>query len=133
MKKPSDNKLKRLWSRAVIAKYKYCPITGERDNLQAHHIVPKGRQNRFALRWDIRNGVPLHPTAHRKIHDGDLVTQRKLLEYIDARGDTEYLMRMKSVLKHEFLNRHMQMTEDEYRQSTSKILEGIINDVQRID
>lgn len=110
----SDNKLNTLWSKAVKAKYHRCPITHRCFDLQAHHIIAKGRQRRFALRWDIRNGVPLSPDAHRALHDGDLVVNQRLLAYVEERGDIEHLQRVKNLLKPDFL-RGLGLTEDEYR------------------
>lgn len=110
----SDNKLNTLWSKAVKAKYRRCPITGRCFDLQAHHIIAKGRQRRFPLRWDIRNGVPLSPDAHRALHDGDLVINQRLLAYVEERGDIEHLQRIKNLLKPDFL-RGLGLTEDEYR------------------
>ena len=125
--KISDSKLSTLWSHAVKAKYKRCPITGQVRPLESHHIVAKGRQNRFALRWDIRNGVPLHPTAHRAIHDGDLDAQRKLIDYVTHRGDKDYLMELKHKLKPDFL-RDIGLTEEEYRAKIKAELEEAIHE-----
>jgi hypothetical protein len=126
--KISDSRLTTLWSKAVKAKYKSCPITGYRDSLEAHHIIPNGRQKRFALRWDIRNGVPLSSEAHRLLHDGDLSVIKKLLAYVDERGDTEHLMYLKHMLKNEFLSIHLGLSEDEYRKKVKEELEEIINE-----
>jgi hypothetical protein len=120
-----DSTLSKLWSRAVVAYYGSCPITGRSDFLHAHHIVGKGRQNRFSSRWDIRNGVPLSPEAHRAYHDGDLTVSKKLLEYVESRGDVEHLMRLKNMLKHEFLL-SIGKTEDEYRLYLKKYLTSLI-------
>ena len=114
-KKITDSRLARLWSQAVVAKYGRCPITGMTDDLQAHHIIPKGRQNRFALRWDIRNGVPLHPTAHRALHDGDLTVIKKVMDYVADRGDMDYLMGLKYKLKDEYL-KELGVSEDEFKE-----------------
>ena len=127
-KKVSDSMLSRLWSVAVKAKYKRCPVTGATEDLQSHHIVAKGRQNRFCLRWDIRNGVPLHPDVHRRLHDGDMDVQEKLIEYVTERGDKDYLMRLKNMMKHEFLSVHLGMSEDEYRLKTMAELKKIIDE-----
>lgn len=113
-KSVSDSTLNRLWSKAVIAKYKRCPVSGDIDDLQAHHIVHKGRQNRFAIRWDIRNGVPLSPGVHRALHDSDIKVQKQILEYVEERGDIDYLIGLKHMLKHDFLAQ-LGMTENEYR------------------
>jgi len=123
----SDSALSKLWSRAVKVKYRRCPITGMGEPLESHHIVAKGRQNRFALRWDIRNGVPLHPSAHRAIHDGDLDSQRKLIDYVSDRGDKDYLMSIKHMLKQDYL-RSLGLTEDEYRVKVKEELESIIQE-----
>ena len=127
-KKVSDSMLSRLWSVAVKAKYKRCPVTGATEDLQSHHIVAKGRQNRFCLRWDIRNGVPLHTDAHRRLHDGDMDVQEKLIEYVTERGDRDYLMRLKYMMKHEFLTVHLGISEDEYRLKTMAELKRIIDE-----
>jgi len=121
----SDSRLSTLWSKAVIAKYKHCPVTGRVDGLQAHHVIPKGRQNRFAIRWNLRNGCPLAPEAHRALHDGDPVVIRKVLDYVDRRGDLEYLSELKHVMKHEFLH-GLGISEDEYRAAVKKELEGYL-------
>lgn len=126
-KKISDSRLASLWSRAVIAKYKRCPITGAVDGLQAHHVIPKGRQRRFALRWDIRNGCPLSADAHRRLHDGDLSVIRKVIDYIERRGDLEYLQALKYKLKPDYL-REIGLTEDEYRANIKKELEEAISE-----
>ena len=127
-KKVSDARLSNLWSAAVKAKYKRCPITGATDGLQSHHIVAKGRQNRFCLRWDIANGVPLRPDVHRLFHDGDIDVQEKLIAYVTERGDRDYLMRLKNMLKREFLSVHVGMSEDEYRYNTMLELKKIIDE-----
>jgi hypothetical protein len=123
---PSDSRLSTLWSRAVIAKYKRCPVTGRTEGLQSHHVIPKGRQNRFSIRWNLRNGCPLAPEAHRALHDGDPVTVRKVLDYIERRGDLEYLSAIKNMMKHDFLS-SIAMDEDEYRQSLKMEFEDEIN------
>jgi len=121
----SDSRLSRLWSHAVKVKYGRCPITGQTDGLQSHHIIPKGRQNRFCIRWNIRNGVPLSDAAHRMLHDGDIDVQKKLIEYVEDRGDKDYLMEIKNMLKHEFLQ-HIGMCESEYRKMLLDELKQII-------
>jgi len=126
-KSVADATLTRLWAKAVIAKYKACPITGERERLQAHHIIYKGRQNRYAIRFDLRNGVPLSPEAHRALHDGDIDTQKKLIEYVEQRGDKEYLMRQKNKLKPDFLS-ELGLTDDEYRHKVKIELQEVIRD-----
>jgi hypothetical protein len=123
----ADATLTRLWAKAVIAKYKRCPITGERARLQAHHIIYKGRQNRYAVRWDLRNGICLSPEAHRALHDGDIDTQKRLIEYVEERGDKEYLMRQKNKMKPDFL-RELGLTDDEYRRKIKAELEEVIKD-----
>lgn len=125
-KKISDSRLSNLWSKAVKIKYGRCPITGETDDLQAHHIVPKGRQNRFALRWCLRNGVPLSHEAHRRLHDGDMYVQERLLEYVHERGDFEYLMSIKNMLKFDYL-KSIKMSEDEYRYNLLVTLKEIVD------
>jgi hypothetical protein len=110
----SDNKLSTLWAKAVKAKYKRCPVSRRCFDLQAHHIIAKGRQRRFALRWDIRNGVPLSPDIHRGLHDGDLYINKAVLEYVERRGDLEHLQLAKNLLKQDFL-KELGLTEDEYR------------------
>ena len=121
----SDNRLNTLWSRAVKAKYHRCPISNRNYDLQAHHIIAKGRQRRFALRWDIRNGVPLSPEAHRALHDGDLTVNKLLLEYVEQRGDFRHLQRTKNLLKPDFLG-ELGLTEDEYRLKLQHELIAII-------
>jgi len=123
----ADSTLSKLWSRAVVAYYGSCPITGRSDGLHAHHIVGKGRQNRFSLRWDIRNGIPLAPEVHRAYHDGDLKIEKQILDYVEMRGDIEYLMSLKYMLKHEFLL-HIGKTEDEYRLYLKKYLSSLIEE-----
>lgn len=121
-----DSTLNRLWSRAVKAKYGRCPVTGQTDGLEAHHVVLKGRNNRYALRWDIRNGVPLHATAHRALHDGDLTVLKTVLEHIKDRGDTDYLMSLKNVMKPDFL-KELGLTDAEFREAKKKELQGLID------
>ena len=125
MKIPSNNRLGTLWSKAVKVKYKRCPLSGTTDDLQAHHIIAKGRQRRFSLRWDVRNGVPLSAAAHRAIHDGDLVANKKLLAYVAERGDEDYLQGLKNLLKPDFL-KGKGLTEDEYRVKVAEELQEII-------
>lgn len=125
-KKISDSRLSGLWSKAVKIKYKRCPITGETDNLESHHAVPKGWQNRFPIRWEIRNGIPLRPDIHRRVTDGDLEIQRQLTDYLERRGDLEYLMSIRNMVKHDYL-KHIKMTEDEYRYHTMKTLKEIVD------
>ncbi len=123
----SDSKLNTLWSKAVKAKYKQCAISHQSFDLQAHHVIAKGRQKRFALRWDIRNGVPLSYEAHRALHDGDLTVNKLLLEHVFDRGDVEYLQRIKNLLKPDFL-REIGLTENEYRLKLKKELTEIIRE-----
>jgi hypothetical protein len=127
MKVPSNNRLNDLWSKAVKARYKRCPLSGAVDDLQAHHIIAKGRQRRFSLRWDIRNGVPLSAQAHRAIHDGDLVANKRLLSYVEERGDEDYLQGLKNLLKPDFLKKKG-LTEDEYRCKMAEELKAIIEE-----
>ena len=127
MKKITSSRLNNLWSKAVKAKYRRCPFTGSTEDLQAHHIIPKGRQNRFALRWDIRNGVPLSAQAHRSIHDGDMDAQKKLIAYVEERGDKDYLMSLKHKLKYDFL-KDLGLTEEEYKLMVKEQLETILED-----
>lgn len=126
MKKITDSRLSTLWSRAVIAKYKRCPITGRTEGLQAHHVIPKGRQNRFALRWEIRNGCPLAPEAHRALHDGEPSVIRAVYDYMEERGDLEYITGLKHKLKDEFLADRGQ-TQEEYRKEVKEGLESALS------
>ena len=121
----SDSRLNTLWSHAVIAKYGRCPISGMVEDLQAHHIIPKGRQRRFALRWDIRNGVPLSVTVHRALHDGDLEVTADLIDYVSHRGDIEYLQDLKNMLKFDLLK---DISEDEFRTAKKAELTKIIQE-----
>ena len=123
----SDNKLNTLWSKAVKIKYHRCPISRRNYDLQAHHIIAKGRQRRFALRWDIRNGVPLSPEVHRALHDGDLTVNKAILDYVEQRGDFDHLQRSKNLLKVDFL-RELGLTEDEYRLKLKSELIEIISE-----
>lgn len=125
-KRISDSRLNNLWSKAAKVKYGRCAITGDSENLQSHHIIPKGRQNRFSIRWDIRNAALLRHDVHRRLHDGDLEVQEKLLEYVHERGDFEYLMEIKNMLKHDYL-KYIKMTEDEYRYYLLKTLKEIVD------
>lgn len=125
-KSVSDSRLTQLWSKAVRARDKRCPITGETENLQAHHIIHKGRQRRFALRWDIRNGVALSHSAHRELHDGNLEIQRRIIQYVEDRGDLEYLESRRHLFKHDLLL-SIGMSENEYRNHIKKELEKWTN------
>lgn len=121
-KSVSDATLTRLWSKAVRARDKRCPITGATEDLQAHHIIHKGRQRRFALRWDIRNGVALSQWAHRELHDGNLDITEQVIDYVRDRGDFEYLEERRNLYKHDLLL-EMGMSENEYRKYIKKELE----------
>lgn len=125
-KSVSDSRLTQLWSKAVRARDKRCPITGESEGLQAHHIIHKGRQRRFALRWDIRNGVALSHTAHRELHDGNLDITERIIDYVRNRGDMEYLEERRHMFKHDLLL-SLGMSENEYRNYIKKELEKWIN------
>lgn len=127
-KSVSDSRLTQLWSKAVRARDKRCPITGETENLQAHHIIHKGRQRRFALRWDIRNGVALSHTAHRELHDGNLDITERIIDYVRQRGDMEYLEARRHMFKHNLLL-SLGMSENEYRKYIKKELEATINEL----
>ena len=54
-------KADKLWAE-IIRSIGYCFVCGTTKNLQAHHIVPKEREE---LRWDLNNGVCLCATHHR--------------------------------------------------------------------
>ena len=122
-KSVSDSRLTTLWSRAVRARDGRCPITGETENLQAHHIINKGRQRRFALRWDIRNGIALSHYAHSELHNGNLEITERIIEHVRERGDLEYLEERRNMYKHELLL-SMGMSENEYRNYIKKELEN---------
>lgn len=123
----SDTRLNTLWSDAVKALYKCDPLSGDVNNLHAHHVIGKGRQNRFSIRWDIRNGVPLSPENHRKLHDMDLKVTRALIDHIEKRGDLEYLQSLKNKLKHEFL-KDLGLSENQYRMMVALNLKRIIKE-----
>jgi hypothetical protein len=127
-KSVSDTTLTRLWSKAVRARDGRCPITGAYEDLQAHHVIHKGRQRRFALRWDVRNGVALSHTAHRELHDGNLQIIEKIIEYVRNRGDLEYLEERRSMYKHELLL-SLGMSENEYRIHLKNELEELIDEL----
>lgn len=121
-----DSTLSTLWSKAVLAKYRYDPITG-REGTEAHHVIPKGRQSRFAIRWNIRNGAALEHSTHDKVTTGDMDITEKVIEYVRERGDFEYLQRIKYMLKDEFL-KDLGLTENEYRIKVRNELKKIIEE-----
>jgi hypothetical protein len=54
----SDSNLLILWRKAVLRYHQNrCVICGENGMLECHHIVHRMRK---ILRWDYRNGVPVH-------------------------------------------------------------------------
>lgn len=69
-KKPhgmSDGRLQKLWRLAVIAVWRSDPLSGERqpERLQCHHLIYR---RYFLTRHDWRNGVPLSPESHIRVH-----------------------------------------------------------------
>lgn len=55
----SDSSLMALWRRAVLKHYGYrCVICGGDGTLEAHHCIKRRYK---LLRYDWRNGVPVHP------------------------------------------------------------------------
>lgn len=127
-KSVSDSTLNKLWSKAVAIKYPFDPITGQ-EGTDSHHVIPKGRQNRFAIRWEIRNGVRLTSATHRKYHNNDLEVMKGLLNHIEQRGDTEYLLELKNKLKPDFL-KELGLIENEYRLKLKKELTAIIKEAE---
>ena len=124
-KSVADSTLTSLWSKAVRARDKRCPITGATEELQSHHIINKGRQRRFALRWDIRNGLALSHWAHRELHDGNLEINERIVDYVRQRGDLEYLEERRHLFKHDLLL-ELGMSENEYRKYIKKELQKYV-------
>ena len=67
MKKPqapglSDSTLSALWRKVVLhVGRNTCVICGGGGTLQAHHVIHRRYK---ILRWDFRNGVPVHAGCH---------------------------------------------------------------------
>lgn len=56
------------WREAVLARSGYqCEITGEKDLLEVHHIMPKAGHHDRA--FDIDNGIVLSEKCHKRIHE----------------------------------------------------------------
>ena len=68
----------KLWSLAV-RKVGYCEKCGNRNNLQAHHLI---RRTVYRFRWSIENGVCLcsgcHQFGDESAHAGNDTTARFL-------------------------------------------------------
>lgn len=56
------------WREAVLARAGYqCEITGDKNLLEVHHIMPKaGHQDRA---FDLDNGIVLSERCHKRIHE----------------------------------------------------------------
>jgi len=57
MTREQKKNLDNLWKQAVFKKYgKVCSWCGKDKYVQVHHMITRSN---YALRWDVRNGVPL--------------------------------------------------------------------------
>ena len=92
MKKPqpaglSDISLLRLWRKAVLGHYGYrCIICGQGGELEVHHCVHRGQAK--LLRWDWRNGVPVHHgDCHAAANNmGVYAANPEYFDYLKARA-----------------------------------------------
>lgn len=101
-KKPrglSDGRLQKLWRQAVIAVWRSDPLSGERqaERLQCHHLVFR---RYWITRHDWRNGVPLSPESHRRVHG--IEGNGPLLELLTPEHRT-YLTTLQRWTKHDWL------------------------------
>ena len=83
----SDANLAVLFRKAVLKHYGYrCIICGQGGDLEVHHCVHRGQAK--LLRWDWRNGVPVH---HGDCHAaanrmGRLAADVEFHDYIEAQA-----------------------------------------------
>lgn len=57
------------WAQKVLERDGYtCQITGLKEDLEAHHIKPKGEKEYEHLALDVNNGITVSKPAHTYIH-----------------------------------------------------------------
>jgi len=130
-KSVSDRYLEQLWRKAVLAEHGhrcfFCHYGETVGPLEAHHIVRRARK---VLRWDWRNGIPVH-----KYHlvDGKMTCHQfahtKAGERIIARRHQYYreLCRLEQMNFKEYMQQGG-VTEDEFRRQKLAELKEKINE-----
>ncbi len=85
-KKKIMKAMDRMWSHLIFATYgNRCVLCGK-PAVDSHHIIRRSKSN--ALRYDIKNGVPLCKGCHFfGIHKGSTEHHKALLEWI---GEEKY-------------------------------------------
>lgn len=71
------NPMYKAWRKAVLS-IGYCKVCGGRDELEAHHILPKSQYPQFI--HDIANGMCLCHECHIDLHKWTNAQSGKLLE-----------------------------------------------------
>lgn len=57
------------WRDAVLARDNHtCALTGLKENLEAHHILPKVHEENRHVSLDVSNGITICKVAHTRIH-----------------------------------------------------------------
>lgn len=117
----SDGRLQKLWRLAVIATWRADPLSGERQEelLQCHHLVYR---RYWITRHDWRNGVPLSPESHRRVHgiEGNSV----ILDLLTPEHRL-YLVTLQRWTKKDYLL-YSGMGEDDFLQMRRRELERVI-------
>jgi len=71
--KQARNRADKIWSETAIKLHPRCEYCGVRENLQAHHFIPRSLSS--ALRFDLKNAVVLCSRHHWLWHnraDGEI-------------------------------------------------------------